>query len=155
MGKTKWSYEVETRAVIRALRKLGYALDRVDYNAGWGVEEGSEKVTLKPSQVEKAVKAIIVCESKPEPAVKGCHLYVRYAHVMPRIRGKRFSKRKRNSICAWHHPNAGRSLFFYLVLGNSPGELVADYQVPRSLEHRKPLDDAMMAVYDKFRGKAR
>ena len=121
MGKTTWSYEVETRAVIRALRKLGYDLDRVDYENGWGEVEGSEKITLKPSQVEKAVRAI--------GAVDASHLYVKTP--------------------------AGQSLFFYLIAGNSPGELVADYQIPRVKAERKPLDDAMRTVSDKFYGQAR
>tara|TARA_B100001105_G_C22028279_1_gene288688 strand:+ start:162 stop:527 length:366 start_codon:yes stop_codon:yes gene_type:complete len=121
MGKTKWSYEVEARAVVRALRKLGYDLDRVDYDNGWGEVEGSEKITLKASQVEKAVKAII--------AVDASHLYVK----TPK----------------------GQSLFFYLVLGNGPGELVADWLIPRSLAERVDLDFELGALYEKFDGKAR
>jgi hypothetical protein len=121
MRKTKWSYEIEARAVTRALRKLGYDLDRVDYENGWGEVEGSEKITLKASQVEKAVEAII--------AVDASHLYVK----SPK----------------------GQSLFFYLVLGNSPGELLADWLIPRSRSERVDLDFELGALYDKFNGQAR
>ena len=68
MGNGKWSYEIETGAVIRALRKIGYKLLKVDYDNGYGRTEGVGLVTLKPTQVKKAISA---CSG-----VDSCHLFV-------------------------------------------------------------------------------
>tara|TARA_R110002020_G_scaffold96030_3_gene230326 strand:+ start:349 stop:714 length:366 start_codon:yes stop_codon:yes gene_type:complete len=121
MKKPKWSYEIETRSVLKALRKLGYSLGRVDYENGWGEVEGVEKVTLKPSEVKKATEAI--------GAVDASHLYAR----TPK----------------------GQEIYVYLIAGNSPGELVADWLMPKDPQERGDLDEALTSVSKKYYGQAR
>ena len=62
-------YKKEVGAFLRAFRKLGHELIKVDYDNGYGRSEGVNMIALKPTQVSKAVSAI--CE------VDDSHLFMR------------------------------------------------------------------------------
>lgn len=48
---------------------------------------------------------------------------------------------------------SGKDTYLFLVLGNSPGEMVSDYGVPRDKADAELLDKVTSAHYDKWNGR--
>lgn len=113
-------YKGEVEANVQAIEDAGFRLRRVDYENGYGTEEGVDMVTT--TTVDAAVDAILAVESG--------WLYV----GTPTVDGD----------------SVRQEVWIYFVLGNESGVVVNDWLIPSDQELADLLDHTLTLVSDKW-----
>lgn len=116
-------YKGEVEANVQALEDAGFKLRRVDFDHGYGTEEGVDMVTT--TTVDAAVGAIL--------AVEEAWLYV-----------------STGGTEWWPVARRAEEVWIHFVLGNESGVVVNDWLIPSDQELADLLDHTLTLVSDKW-----